>query len=769
MKLTSNALAQLRIQQTESNSLYKPVFYKLTETKDSETFEQLLKTAGITVVDYIYDQIKELVKIRQPEKRFTTESVEFDTNKFIGDQNLDLFGLWVFYPWSNRLVHILEENDFIEVKTSRNQYKITPEERDILATKKVGIVGLSVGQSVSVTMVMERICGEIRLADFDILELTNLNRIRTGIHNLGLPKVYSVAREIAEIDPFIKVVCFRDGLTEENMDGFFTGGGKLDLLVEESDGFDIKMLCRYKARELQVPVIMEASDKCMVDVERFDLEPNRSILHGIMDHLDIAKLKSLKTNEEKIPYMLDILGLESTSPRLRASMMEMQQTISTWPQLASAVTMGGGITADVSRRMLLNQFTESGRYYVDIDHLIGNKIEPAGTENKIQAPHANHLSLTRIKLLSTKIKAEPDSEITEEELHKLVAAACAAPSYANNQPWIWLRLNQRLLLFHNNQQAFFNLDPEANNDYLSLGSAIENLTIEAEALGYQVMESLFPLPQEKELIAVFDFVKVRQTNTTSIELSKFIPIRQTNRKPGSTKKISTDVLSHYKNGLLKDSGVTLNFITDTEKIKELARLIGQCDKMRLLNPYTHAELFNTELKWPESNSEINVGIDVRSLEITASAEMALRVMADPQVASLLTAWNKGAVFGKINSLTVAASSAIGLITIPNLSPVELITGGKAAEKIWLEATKNNLAFQPICLPLTLINSMGDKIGNKTFSKKTRLEIEAINAHLTLLFSELQKNKGVFLFRLFHAEKPLIRSLRKSLAEVYYKS
>lgn len=67
---------------------------------------------------------------------------------------------------------------------------------------------------------MERICGELRLADFDLLELTNLNRIRTGVHNLGLAKVYSVAREIAEIDPFLKVVCFPQGLSEDNLDEF---------------------------------------------------------------------------------------------------------------------------------------------------------------------------------------------------------------------------------------------------------------------------------------------------------------------------------------------------------------------------------------------------------------------------------------------------------------------------------------------------------------------------------------------------------------------
>lgn len=83
------------------------------------------------------------------------------------------------------------------------------------------------------------------------------------------------------------------------MDMFFTDGGNLDLLVEESDGFDIKILCRHKARDLRIPVIMEASDRCMVDVERFDLEPKRDILHGLVNHLDIDTLKKLKTNEGK--------------------------------------------------------------------------------------------------------------------------------------------------------------------------------------------------------------------------------------------------------------------------------------------------------------------------------------------------------------------------------------------------------------------------------------------------------------------------------------
>jgi hypothetical protein len=84
-----------------------------------------------------------------------------------------------------------------------------------------------------------------------------------------------------------------------------------------------------------------------------------------VDHLDLSKLKGLKTSEEKLPYMLPIAGVETLSTRMKASAIEIGQTINTWPQLASAVTLGGGITADISRRILLDQYRSSGRYFVD--------------------------------------------------------------------------------------------------------------------------------------------------------------------------------------------------------------------------------------------------------------------------------------------------------------------------------------------------------------------------------------------------------------------
>jgi hypothetical protein len=42
----------------------------------------------------------------------------------------------------------------------------------------------------------------------------------------------------------------------------------------------LKILLREKARALRLPVLMETSDRGMLDVERFDLEPDRPILYG---------------------------------------------------------------------------------------------------------------------------------------------------------------------------------------------------------------------------------------------------------------------------------------------------------------------------------------------------------------------------------------------------------------------------------------------------------------------------------------------------------
>jgi molybdopterin/thiamine biosynthesis adenylyltransferase len=273
---------------SSAETLYTTKILRLSNPADTAFFQHLrADEPRLQLFDAIAGQLRELVKSLQPQRRMSSAEIDEAVTAHLGGVRPADYGAWVYYPWSHRLVHLLDEKEFAFLRTNRNCHKITSSEQAALAGKKVGIIGLSVGQSIAMTLAMERSFGELRLADFDLLELTNLNRIRTGVHNLGVSKAVLVAREIAEIDPFLKTVCFLDGITPENVDAFFLDGGKLDIVVDECDGLDVKVLCRQKAKASGVPVLMDASDRGTLDVERFDLEPERPLLHGFLAGLDV--------------------------------------------------------------------------------------------------------------------------------------------------------------------------------------------------------------------------------------------------------------------------------------------------------------------------------------------------------------------------------------------------------------------------------------------------------------------------------------------------
>ncbi|WP_423737306.1 ThiF family adenylyltransferase [Chitinophaga caseinilytica] len=361
-----------RIQETQSAPItYTPVFFYPDRAADQAALQQLLEAQPyIRVYDELAGQLRELVKVQHPTRRLSEAETVAAVEAHLNGVPQDQYGVWVFYPWTAKLVHLLGKEEFIALRTSRNMHKITAAERDALQEKKIGVIGLSVGQTIALTLAMERVCGELRLADFDDVELTNMNRLRTTVDNLGMPKVIVAAREIVEMDPYIQVKVYLDGATEANLDDFLTGGGKLDILVEECDGVDVKILSRQKARKHRIPVVMDTNDRGMLDIERFDLDPEYPLLHGLIPPIeDLGMLKHL-SNEEKIPILGPMAGMADMSPRMKYSLGEIGKTITTWPQLASSVMLGGALVTDTCRRILLDQLKSSGRYYVDFDQLI---------------------------------------------------------------------------------------------------------------------------------------------------------------------------------------------------------------------------------------------------------------------------------------------------------------------------------------------------------------------------------------------------------------
>ncbi len=599
--------------------------------------------------------------------------------------------------------------------------------------------------------------GEIRLADFDEIDLSNLNRVRTHLINIGINKAVIVAREIAEIDPYLKVTVYENGITEENIDDFFTLNGTLDALVEECDGLDIKIIARQKAKELGIPVVMETNDRAMLDIERFDKEPDRPILHGLVQGLDVAKLKTLKTNEDKVPYMLDMIGIDDTSPLLRASMLEIEQSVSTWPQLASSVTFGGGIVSDTIRRILLSEQIKSGRFYFDIEEKL---TETSPEQKPFVYDKQTHLSLDQMVQILNGYTKSNGVELNKKQIHELVELAQTAPSGGNMQPWRWYAKKNQIFAFVDHAQANSFLDYNFLGGMVGFGAAIENIIIGANKLGLKGRYH-FVFEEKNPLVAVIDFEPTAMLNEYDLNLYSHIRARGTNRMLGELEPIPKDDFGLIQEASEQIPGAQLTWITD--KKEQLGEVLCAVERIRLMTDRGHTD-FIDEIRWTVEEAESTKdGIDLRTIDLTETEKAGLYVSKNYKVIRQLRDWGLGTGFETMMRKAIKNTERIGFISMPSGTRKDYFEGGRALQRAWLKATELNLGFHPIS-PSTFIFNRFAHDNDDEQLKPFRNELLNIRAEFKDILNLDDQRGEIFLFRLFKGKEIETRSLRRDINE-----
>lgn len=339
----------------------RPVVYRL-ETEDariacSKLMDQT--SDADSVVDTLEGQLVEWLVTRNPILREQPETLAAEIKRELGPGGWEEYGSWAWYSWRRTWVRLLPEAAFIELRTNRNRNKITAAEQADLATKTVGIAGLSVGSSLAMTLAMERICGRLKLADFDELELSNLNRIQTGVHTLGMPKVVAIARSIAEVDPYFEVEVYPDGFTTDNAADFMDG---LDFVCDACDQVRAKANLRWYAKSNGVPLIMETSDRGMIDIERYD-RPDTPYLHGRISDSMLQEMRN--ATGWTSAYFDAFIDISKASARGVESLQQVGTQLVGWPQLYTDVVGGGAHAAQVIRNVFLGEAIADARHYLE--------------------------------------------------------------------------------------------------------------------------------------------------------------------------------------------------------------------------------------------------------------------------------------------------------------------------------------------------------------------------------------------------------------------
>lgn len=639
-------------------------------------------------------------------------------------------GRWAYYPWRRTVVAVLGPRGFRALRLDRNRNNITTQEQTRLSSLTIGVAGLSVGHVIAHTLALEGLCGRLRLADFDHLELSNLNRVPATVFDLGLNKAHVAARRIAELDPYLAVDVFDAGVTDDTVDAFLD---ELDIVVEECDSLDMKVALRMAARDRHIPVLMATSDRGRVDVERFDQEPERPIMHGLLGELDVELVRGM-SSREKLPHMLRYDEAERVSPRTAASLIEIGRSLSTWPQLASDVVVGASALAEAVRRIGLGEDLRSGRCRIDIGWAL-NQLDEVQTAQHRPAP-----------------ENEPAPSTVNDTI---VAAAMRAPSGGNSQPW-YIDAGPGQLAISVATEHTSTMDVGFRGSAVALGAALYNVRIAAAArrmLGpVSVAENVDGCP----LQATMHF---KNGNDPALaDLYGAMLARETNRHRGTLQPLDDQAIK-LLTAAAEREGALLHLLTERDDLKRAATIFAAADRIRYLTPQLHKEMVS-ELRWP-GDPDPGSGIDVRSLELDASDLALFDIVRRPDVMAHLAEWNAGSALGDGMHDEVLSSSALAVITVTGDRLSDYARGGSAVEAVWILAQREGLAVRPLSPVFLHARSAADLNELSTGFASELAQLQSDFVHLTAIDPE----ESIVLVLRFTTAPPASVPSRRTLTRV----
>jgi nitroreductase len=502
---------------------------------------------------------------------------------------------------------------------------------------------------------------------------------------------------------------------------------------------------------------MDTSDRGLLDIERFDREPDRPIFHGLIGAVRADDLRGLET-KEKIPFFLAIVDEQRMSTRMAASLPEIKTSISTWPQLASGVALGGAITADAARRILLGEHTESGRYYVDPSTIVaagqGSLREPVAPQRPIA------VSAEAQRPPSLPPEPTQGAPLDATAVRWLVAMGTLAPSAHNAQPWRFQFSGGTLECRHDPARDLPSLDFQAGATWLAFGALCETIEMAARHVGWAATTTAFPSHRDPSLVATMTFAPCAPETAP---LFPFIATRVTNRRRGSRAPLaasSSDALDRAASS----AGARLQLIHSRAALDEIGALMGACDRICLLNAAIHHDAMHGYRWTPEDVERHRDGLDVATMEMSASDRAGLLLLQQWRVPECLAQIGGGAALDDLAVQTIAGASAVGLLTVPGTGRESYFQAGRAVQRLWLTATAQGIALHPMT-GLPYLFSRLERGGGEGLAEHEQRALAELRVRYGRLFETDATAAETFLFRLSIAGPPTARSLRRRLDDI----
>lgn len=169
-------------------------------------------------------------------------------------------------------------------------------------------------------------------------------------------------------------------------------------------------------------------------------------------------------------------------------------------------------------------------------------------------------------------------------MRELIAAAAAAASSHNTQPWKFLPGERRIAILPDFTRRCPVVDPDDHHLYASLGCAAENLVWAARAAGFR-SEVTF----DASLPAVV--IDLEEATREATALAHAIPVRQCTRSPYDGAPLRHDELRQLE-ASGQGTGVAMHLITDRTRMERIGEYVAAGNTMQFSDPDWRTELLS---------------------------------------------------------------------------------------------------------------------------------------------------------------------------------
>lgn len=645
---------------------------------------------------------------------------------------------------------------------SRNIGLFTLAEQAKLQDACIAIPGMGGVGGVHLMTLVRMGVGSFHLADFDTFEAANINRqYGASVPDFGRNKLEVMKETALSVNPYAEIRSFPKGISDDNLDDFLDG---VQVVVDGLDffEFDIRRKLFNRAREKGVYVI--TAGPLGFSSAMLIFSPHEGM--GFDEYFNIV---SGMTPQEH--YLAYAVGLAPKSTQIKyMDLSRVDFNDKAGPSSIIACQLCAGMAATEAMRIILNKGKiKPAPYYFQFD-----SFRQVFCQGKIRGGNQHPFQRVKLalvgKLLSRKGKilaphvpsipmvSKPIKDVPESILAYILEAGIQAPSGDNVQPWKFKVLENSIHLFldRNADDSFFNMNQIAS--VISCGAAIENIKIAASMFGLKADVKILPEGEKSDLMAKVIF---KPENVESDPLSGFVWERCTNRKFYSQNALPEADLVKAHEAVSRIPGARLHIITDRDKLKSIAKMVYQADRIRTEHRPLHEHLNNMIRFTIKDAEEKRDGFPLKNLEAGLAGELFLKMTRPWMVMSTVNHLGLGRMVAMHAKQGVLRSSGVGLITVEGMESKHFLDGGRALERLWLTLTRLGISFQPMAA-VNLFWMRWLLGGELDFKPRHRLLLKQVWQTYQEVFPEVDfTSEGhVMLFRFGYGKPIRQRTIRK---------